>query len=222
MPHKLSPASEDYLKIIYQMTCNGKRASTNGIAKRMGVMAASATGMIQKLASLNPPLVEYEKHRGVILTAEGELAALEIIRRHRLLETFLQEKLGYSWDEVHDEADRMEHVISASMGDRISRALGDPAFDPHGEPIPNREFKMPEQSSLSLSELSPGSQGTVLRIDAEDPELLRYLASIGLTIKSRLTVLEVSPFDGTTHLLINGQVDPRILGQKVTSKVFVA
>lgn len=221
MHAKLSPAGEDYLKVIYQMTCDGERASTNGIAQRMGVTPASATGMIQKLASMEPPLVAYEKHRGVILTAEGTLAALQIIRNHRLLETFLQEKLGYTWDEVHAEADRIEHVISASLGDRISEALGEPAFDPHGEPIPSREYVMPQQSTRSLSDVTPGSQATVVRIAADDPGLLRYLASIGLTIRSKVTVLESSPFDENLQIQVEGQESARILGPKITSKVFV-
>jgi DtxR family transcriptional regulator, Mn-dependent transcriptional regulator len=221
MRAKLTQASEDYLKVIYQMTCDGARASTNGIAKRMGVTPASATGMIQKLADFRPPLADYEKHRGVILTAEGEQAALEIIRHHRLLETFLLEKLGYTWDEVHDEADRMEHVISEAFEDRISKALGEPAFDPHGEPIPSREFVMPEQSKISLSELAPGDQAIVVRIDAGDITLLRHLASIHLNIGSSITVLDRSPFDGNLQVQLGGQESQRTLGPQITSKIFV-
>ncbi|RJQ62931.1 MAG: metal-dependent transcriptional regulator [Desulfobacteraceae bacterium] len=218
---KASHAAEDYLKVIYEITRGAERASTNEIADRTGVTPASATGMVQKLSGSNPPLLDYEKHRGVALTTEGEQVALEIIRHHRLLETFLQEKLGYTWDQVHDEADRLEHVISEEMEERIARTLGNPSVDPHGEPIPSREFHMPDQSKIRLAELQSGARATVVRIHAEDPDLLRYLASIGLTLNSRITVTDVSPFDGNTSLRIEGVDSRRVLGPRITEKVFV-
>lgn len=143
MPDRLSQAAEDYMKTIYDITRTRPRALTNEIAERMGVTPASATGMVQKLAGAQPRLVDYRKHRGVALTPEGERAALEVIRHHRLLETYLREKLGYTPDEVHDEADRLEHVISEDLEERIARALDDPTVDPHGEPIPDRGLRMP-------------------------------------------------------------------------------
>jgi DtxR family Mn-dependent transcriptional regulator len=218
---KASHAAEDYLKVIYEITRGAERASTNEIADRTGVTPASATGMVQKLSGSNPPLLDYEKHRGVALTTEGEQVALEIIRHHRLLETFLQEKLGYTWDQVHDEADRLEHVISEEMEERIARTLGNPSVDPHGEPIPSREFHMPDQSKIRLAELQSGAQATVVRIHAEDPDLLRYLTSIGLTLNSRITVTDVSPFDGNTSLKIEGVDSRRVLGPRITEKIFV-
>ena len=136
----LSAPIEDYLKAIYELTQEQDRASTNEIAEQMGVTPASATGMMQRLATADPPLVDYQKHRGVALTEQGKRNALEVIRHHRLLETFLQEKLGYTWDEVHADADRLEHVISEELEERISQTLGDPAYDPHGEPIPTPRF----------------------------------------------------------------------------------
>ena len=134
----LTHAVEDYLKTIYDLTHDGERASTNQIAERMGVTAASASGMVQKLAATTPPLLEYEKHHGVTLTVDGEKIALEIIRYHRLLELFLQETLGFSWDQVRAEADRLEHVISPDVAERISQVLGEPVHDPHGHPIPTQ------------------------------------------------------------------------------------
>lgn len=222
MRTKTSQAAEDYLKTIYALTRGTERASTNEIAGQMRVTPASATGMVQKLASAQPPLLVYEKHRGAALTAEGEQVALEIIRHHRLLETFLQEKLGYTWDEVHDEADRLEHVISEELEERIARALGDPSVDPHGDPIPSREFQMPDQPRTCLADLRPGELAIIRRINTDDAELLRYLASIGLTIHSVITVLDMSPFDGNMRLQIDGQDAPRILGSRITSRILVA
>ncbi|RPI32623.1 MAG: metal-dependent transcriptional regulator [Chloroflexota bacterium] len=221
MPKRFSATIEDYLKAIYELTQEQERASTLGLAERMGVTAASATGMIQRLASLDPPLVDYQKHHGVSLTAVGRQTALEIVRHHRLLEAFLQQKLGYTWDEVHAEADRLEHVISEDMEDRISQALGNPSYDPHGDPIPTREFQMPVWSNVRMSDLHTGDNATVQRINDTDPHLLRYLSSIQLTPNSRVTVLDVSPFDGNLHIEISGQRLPVVLGQKITSQIFV-
>jgi DtxR family Mn-dependent transcriptional regulator len=218
---KTSQTVEDYLKSIYQITRRTDRASTNEIASTMGVSPASVTGMIQKLASLQPPLLQYEKHRGAVLTTKGEQIALEIIRHHRLLETFLQEKLGYTWDEVHDEADQLEHVISEELEERIAKALGDPHYDPHGDPIPNRELFIPHQSNSCLADLQHGDQATVVRISNDNPDLLRYLSSIGLTLHCRIRVSEVSPFDGITSLKIDGKGESFNLGPQVTGKIFV-
>ena len=218
---KTSQTVEDYLKSIYQITRRTDRASTNDIASMMGVSPASATGMIQKLANVQPPLLQYEKHRGAALTHNGEQIALEIIRHHRLLETYLHEKLGYTWDEVHKEADQLEHVISEELEERIAKALGDPHYDPHGDPIPNRELFLPHQSKLCLANLQPGDQAIVVRISNDNPDLLRYLSSIGLTIQCRIRVIEVSPFDGITSLKIDGRDGSCILGPQVTGKIFV-
>jgi DtxR family Mn-dependent transcriptional regulator len=222
MHNRLSPAIEDYLKAIYELTCEQERASTQEVAERMSVTPASATGMIQRLAAAQPPLVDYQKHRGVSLTEEGRRIALEIIRHHRLIETFLQEKLGYSWDEVHEDADRLEHVISEELEERIAQALGDPFFDPHGEPIPSREFQVPAQSNTRLVDLQPGDRAAIVRIHAEDPDLLRYLASIGLALNSTITVSEVSPFDDNIEIEIDGLERRTVLGPRVTARIYVA
>src|SRR4030042_2587200 len=218
---KTSQATEDYLKAIYTITRKTDRASTNDIATRMGVSPAAATGMVQKLARAQPPLLQYQKHRCAALTLKGEQIALEIIRHHRLLETFLQEKLGYTWDEVHEEADQLEHVISEELEERIAQALGDPHYDPHGDPIPNREFHLPHQSSISMAELQPGDQAIVVRINTDNPDLLRYLTSIGLSLQSKIKVINVSPFAGNTSLKIDGKDASCILGSRITGHIFV-
>jgi DtxR family transcriptional regulator, Mn-dependent transcriptional regulator len=222
MPLTLTHAIEDYLKAIYDLTTSGKRASTNDLADRLSVTPASVTGMLKKLATARPSLVRYEKHRGAVLTSEGEKAALEIIRHHRLLELFLHETLGYAWDEVHAEADRLEHVISEEMEERISQSLGHPSRDPHGEPIPSRELHLPLISDVPLSSLRRGDSGVVEWVAASDLELLRYLNEIGLVIGARLSVHDYSHFDENLHLKIEGQEDKIVLGKKVTRQVFVA
>ena len=221
MDNHLSASAEDYLKAIYSLTLDKGRASTNDIARQMGVAPASATGMIQRLATSDPPLIDYQKNHGVSLTAEGMQTALEVIRHHRLIETYLKEKLGYAWYEVHPEADRLEHVISEELEEHISHALGDPAYDPHGDPIPTREFQVPERSNIRLSELHPGDRATIQRINDSDPELLRYLSTIGLIPNSKLAILQVSEFDGNLHLKISGRHSSVVLGVQVTSQIFV-
>jgi DtxR family Mn-dependent transcriptional regulator len=217
----LTHVVEDYLKTIYNLTAASGRASTNQIAERMGVKPASVTSMIQKLAATQPPLLEYRKHRGVVLTGEGEKVALEIIRHHRLLEMFLHQTLGYRWDEVHDEADRLEHVISEELEERIASSLGDPRHDPHGDPIPTRDLHLPSLTTTSLDELRPGQEAIIQRVRDEDRELLRYLSDLGLVPDARLLILSYSPFDGNLNLKVEGRTEPVILGPNVTSQVYV-
>lgn len=216
----LTHAVEDYLKTIYDLTRSGERASTNQIAERMAVTPASASGMVQKLAATTPPLLEYEKHHGVVLTQDGEKIALEVIRYHRLLELFLQETLGFSWDQVHAEADRLEHVISPDTAERISQVLGEPVHDPHGHPIPTRDLKLPPgEPTLPLADLRPGQQAYIRRVEDDNPDLLRYLRSIGLTPATRLLVLDYSSYDGNLQIEIGGHTV--VLGPRITTQIFV-
>jgi DtxR family transcriptional regulator, Mn-dependent transcriptional regulator len=215
----LSSAIEDYLKAIYEITSLDERASTNQIAERMGVAPASVTGMLKRLATNEPPLLKYQKHRGAELTPAGRQVALEIVRHHRLLELYLHERLGYPWDEVHDEADRLEHVISEELEERIAQALGDPLQDPHGDPIPTRELSMPAHNWTRLADLYPGQKAIVQQVANENPDLLRYLSSIGLVPQARLEVLDVSEFDGNLHLVVGDQ--QLVLGPAVTYHIFV-
>lgn len=221
MRENLTRVIEDYLKTIYDLTASNDRATTNQIAERMEVTPASVTNMVQKLAMTEPPLLDYRKHRGVKLTPEGEKVALEIIRHHRLLEMFLHQTLGYSWDEVHEEADRLEHVISEELEERIATSLGDPLHDPHGDPIPTRELHLPLTSEVPLSQLRPPQDAEVRRVRDGDPELLRYLSEMGIKPQARLEIIEYSPFDNNLQVRIEGREEPVVLGPRVTNQVYV-
>ncbi len=217
----LSHAVEDYLKTIYSLCAGGERASTTRIAAAMQVAPASVTGMLRKLAATNPPLVVYHKHRGATLTPAGERAALEIVRHHRLLETFLHQVLGYRWDEVHEEADRLEHVISETFEERIAQALGDPAHDPHGHPIPTRDLVVPPHPDTCLADLRPPQRAVVLRVRDSDPCLLRYLDECGLLPQTRFTVVCYTPGDETLTVHVDGAPAPVVLEERTTRQIFV-
>jgi len=220
MEQTLTISIQDYLKHIYELTENGESASTNALAKKLNISAPSVTGMVQKLASAKPALVEYQKHQGVTLTKEGRKAALEVIRHHRLLEAWLVQTLGYSWDEVHEEAERLEHVISEDFERRIAAAMGNPLRDPHGELIPTADLKMPLDDSTPLSALRPNQTGTVQRVKAADTELLRYLDELGLVPGAQIEVKEYSQFDHNLTVKVVGR-KTSVLGLNITSKIFV-
>ncbi len=221
MGHSLTFSIQDYLKNIYELTENGKPASTTALASRLGIAPASVTGMVQKLASTKPPLLKYHKHRGVTLTTEGRRAALEVIRHHRLLETWLVRTLGYSWDEVHGEAEKLEHVISEDFEKRIAAAMGNPDRDPHGEPIPSADLVMPEDESVALASMGANQAGTVCRVQSQDADLLKHLESLGLIIGAHVKALEVSRYDQVMRLQVQGRKDSLVLGPAITSRVFV-
>ena len=219
MKQKLTISTQDYLKTIYELTENGDNASTTALATRLNVSAPSVTGMIQKLASSKPALVTYQKHQGVKLTKDGRRAALEVIRHHRLLEAWLVQTLGYSWDEVHEEAERLEHVISEDFEQRIAAAMGHPTRDPHGELIPTEELVMPEDNSTPLSSLRPNQTGIVQWVKAADTELLRHLENLGLIPNAEIEVKEHSPFDHNLTVKIGRKIT--VLGLNITSKIFI-
>jgi len=216
----LTQSIQDYLKEIYDLSREGTPASTTDLAARLGIAPASVTGMLQRLANASHPLIIYRKHQGATLTPEGQRAALEVIRHHRLLETYLVQVLGYSWDEVHDEAHRLEHVISEDFEARIARALGDPDRDPHGDPIPSADLTMPADDTRPLSSLRPGEEGVVQRVNGEDRGFLRHLEDMGLVPGSEVSVQDFSEYDGNLTLRIGKRV--RVVGVPVTSRVFVA
>ena len=219
MEQTLTISIQDYLKNIYELTENGEVASTNALARKLNISAPSVTGMVQKLASAKPALVEYQKHQGVTLTKEGRKAALEVIRHHRLLEAWLVQTLGYSWDEVHAEAERLEHVISEDFERRIAAAMGHPVRDPHGEPIPTADLKMPFDDSTPLSALRPNQTATIKRVKASDPEMLRYLEGLGLVPGAQIEVKDYSPFDHNLTVKISRKTT--VLGLSITSKIFI-
>lgn len=216
----LTPSVQDYLKHIFALTENQQSATTTALAERLNVAPASITGMIQKLAALEPPLVVYRKHQGVTLTPEGQRAALEVIRHHRLLETWLVHSLGYSWDEVHEEACRLEHVISEDFEARIAAALGNPNRDPHGDPIPDANLVMPGEDTFPLSSLRPGQHARILRVNDEAPEFLRHMTDLGLVPGAELFVTSYSPFDNNLTVQVT-DMPPMVLGVAITYKVFV-
>ncbi len=222
MRELLTQNIQDYLKHIYALTEDGGAASTNDLAARLSIAPASVTGMIQRLASSTPPLVRYRKHQGVTLTPEGERAALEVIRHHRLIETYLVTMLGYSWDAVHEEACRLEHVISEEFESKIAAALGHPARDPHGEPIPNEALEMPADESLSLSALRPNQKALIVRVRANDPALLRHLESLGLVPGAEVEALAYSSFDQNLTLAVGREnISSCVIGFAISSQIYV-
>lgn len=220
---ELSPAVEDYLKAIYEVgeESGGVPAGTAALADKLGVTRASVTGMLKKLAAGPERLVTYTRYRGVRLTPRGRAAALEVVRHHRLLEAYLTSALGFSWDEVHTEADHLEHVISEDLEERIATYLGHPAADPHGSPIPERDGTLPPRREARLSELEAGSEAVIARVSDRDPELLRYLDRLGLTPSARVRIEERGPFDGPLHIEVAASGARVALSRRVTDEIFV-
>jgi DtxR family Mn-dependent transcriptional regulator len=191
---KFSPAIEDYLKAIYVLRQEHGEVTTSLLASHLRFAPPSVTGMLQKLAKLD--LVTYAPYQGVSLTERGERAALEVLRHHRLLELFLVEALGYSWEEVHDEAEVLEHVISETFEARIAARLGHPTTDPHGDPIPAVDGTLPLCGGRPLTQLPAGNAGAIVRVTAQHPDHLRYLAQLGLVPGALVTLHSQAPFDG--------------------------
>jgi DtxR family Mn-dependent transcriptional regulator len=192
---------EDYLKAIYKLQERGEQVPTSMLADYLGVAPASVTNMCKKLAELK--LLDYEPYQGVRFTKAGQKLALEIVRHHRLIELYLAEALGVPWDQVHAEAEKLEHVISEDLEDRMAAALGDPQFDPHGAPIPSRAGDVFHHNSGNLAEREAGDKLRIVEVDDNDPELLRYLGELGLYPGTEITLLACAPFDGPLTLHIN-------------------
>lgn len=204
---KITPSMEDYLKAIYTLQQQGGDVTTSLLSTQLGgLKPGSVTGMIKKLAELN--LVTHTPYQGVRLTEGGERIALEVLRHHRLLELYLVEALGYSWDEVHEEAEALEHYISEKLEARIAARLGQPRFDPHGDPIPTPEGTMPSSASLRLTDLAVGAEARIVRVSDQDGERLRYLAELGLIPGRVVQVMAVEPFDGPISLRIGTALQP--------------
>jgi DtxR family Mn-dependent transcriptional regulator len=220
----LSSAVEDYLKAIYEIQREegNERVSTSALADKMRVTRASATGMLKKLSTWDPQLIHYERYRGVRLTPAGEKIALEIIRHHRLLELYLTEALGFSWDEVDSEADRLEHVISENLEKRIAAKLGDPKLDPHGSPIPDMEGNIPHLEETRLTEMKVGRQACVSRVLDDDPAALRHLKEIGLHLGAMVEVVERLPLSDAIDVRVVDTDDIHTLKHEMTNRVFVA
>jgi len=214
----LSQAVEDYIKCIYSLEIEvGEGVSTTIIAESLGVSSASVTNMIKRLSKMG--LVKYESYYGTSLTEAGRKIALEIIRHHRLLELYLKEVMGYSWDEVHDEAEKLEHHISERFEDRIAELLNHPTHDPHGDPIPSKDGVMPEIANRPLADLPEGKNWMVGRVVDQNPELLRYLEKIGLVPGAEVEVSEKAPLKGPITLKIEGR--EQVIGYDVATNVYV-
>lgn len=219
-PQPLSGPVEDYLKAIYDLE-RGEPATTNDIALRLDISPASVSGMMRRLADQG--LITHEPYRGVRLTVDGRRAALRTLRRHRILECYLTEVLGYPWDRVHDEAEQLEHAASEELIERMASALGDPLHDPHGAPIPSREGIVEEAVLCSLADAGAGERFRVRQVMDDDAERLRYLAELGIRPGAMVRVLDRAPFDGPITLWVDqsGGGVTRAIGPGLAAQVFV-
>lgn len=217
----VSEAVDDYLKAIFQIAGEEDRASTAALAEKLTVAPASVTGMLKKLSDASPPWIDYQKHHGARLTERGRARALEVIRHHRLIELFLHTVLDYGWDEVHAEAERLEHAISETFEDSIAKVLGDPEFDPHGHPIPRRDGTLPKRSDSSLIQMEPGTQAVVSRVSDHNSEMLQYLSSIGVKPGVRIHLIERGPFDGPLMLRVEDNPKVHAFGRRLATAIRV-
>lgn len=216
---RITPAIEDYLKAIYLLQQPGSSWVTMATLGEQlgGFKPGSVTGMIKRLAEMN--LVHHTPYQGVALTAEGEKIALEVIRHHRLLELYLVEALGYEWDEVHEEADTLEHHISEKLEQRIAAYLGEPTVDPHGDPIPAVDGTLPDRTTACLVDIPTGSLVCIARVRDQNVEHLRYLAQIGLVPGVVIEIIERAPFDGPISVRIDEMI--RALDRRLARTIFV-
>jgi DtxR family Mn-dependent transcriptional regulator len=210
-------SGQDYLKAIYKLQGGGRPVATSALADQLGVAAPSATNMVGKLAEAG--LLTHTPYRGVELTPAGAAVALEVIRHHRLWELFLHRALGLPLDQVHEEAERLEHELSESLEEHMTRLLGDPTVDPHGDPIPARDGQVDAVVWPTLAELPIGRSGTVRRVPDSDAEMLRYLQSLGLVPGAAVEVAGREPFDGPVTVRVDGTA--RVLGTGLARCVFV-
>jgi DtxR family transcriptional regulator, Mn-dependent transcriptional regulator len=199
----LTAPVEDYLKAIYTIGKGTGAAATNEIAQRLALAPASVSGMVRRLADQG--LLAYERYHGVKLTESGRRAALRTLRRHRVIEAYLAQALGYPWDRVHEEAERLEHAASDELVDRMAVAIGEPKVDPHGAPIPTRDGSVDETEYTSLADLAVGAPGLVVRVADEDPAMLRYLAELAVVPGKRITVKARAPYGGPITVAVGRQ-----------------
>jgi DtxR family transcriptional regulator, Mn-dependent transcriptional regulator len=219
-PHN-TESVDDYLKAILELSgVDEERVTGNSLARHLGVRAASVTGMLQKLAAQKASFVKYEKHRGVRLTGSGKMRALEVLRHHRLLERFLHDVLDYPWDEVHDDAERLEHFISERLEDRIAAKLGDPETDPHGHPIPERNGAIPARREVPLSKWACGLPAVISSVSDRDPAALREMKRLGLQPGVAITV-ETGTRNGSLRIRVGERADPVRLNQALASGILV-
>ncbi len=214
---RVSPAVEDYLKAVYQLRDEAGTVTVQRLAEQLGVASPSVTTMVKRLAEQG--LLQHARYQGVALTEAGERIALEVVRHHRLLERYLVEALGFGWDEVHAEAERLEHHISEELEARMDAALGHPLVDPHGDSIPRRDGVVASAGEMRLLDLAVGEEGVVHRVSDRDPAQLRYLGSLGLYPSAVVRVLEVLPFAGPLRIRVDGA--EHVIGHPLASAVWV-
>jgi len=211
----LTRSVEDYLKAIYRLSPQGRPAATSEIAQRLELSPASVSGMVKRLSEQG--LLEHVPYKGVQLTPEGRRAALRMLRRHRLIEAYLVAFLGYTWDTVHAEAERLEHAVSDALVDRMAAVLGHPAVDPHGDPIPTSEGDIQELATTPLSEVPTGATAEICQVEEGQPDRLRYIASIGLRPGVPVTVVDRQPFQGPITIAVDG--DTHVIGHELAQVV---
>lgn len=209
----LSRSVEDYLKAIFRLSNQGGFATTSDIAALLALSSPSVSGMVKRLSEMG--LIEHVPYRGVQLTAQGRRAALRMIRRHRVLELYLTRNLGYDWDTVHNEAERLEHAVSDELIERMAAAMGDPHYDPHGDPIPTATGDIEETELVSLADAQIGDALELRQVMTQDPARLRYFAEQGLVPGVRVVVTDRQPFNGPTTVLFNASGTARIVGQEL-------
>ena len=214
---ELTGPVEDYLKAIYELERSGEPAETNAIARLLNIAPASVSGMMRRLSEQG--LITHERYYGARLTAGGRRAALKTLRRHRVIEAYLTSALGYSWDRVHDEAERLEHAASDELIDRMAEAIGDPATDPHGAPIPTRDGTLRERAFVPIATLEPGQTATVGAVPDTNAERLRYLAELGITPGVRVAVVAKEPFGGPIALRVRNT--SRTIGPELAEQIMV-
>lgn len=217
MTSRLSAAMEDYLKTIFLLGDEGIPVTTVVLAERLGVAAPSVTSMVKRLHELG--LVTHSPYRDIELTPGGRVAAVEVVRHHRLIELYLSEFLDVPWDLVHDEAERLEHVLSESLETRMAEKLGQPSVDPHGHPIPSVEGVVADTPTLSLWDAPPGSRVVVARVSDRNPDLLAYLPTLGLLPGAPVEVLDISPYGGTETIRAEGET--RVIGAELARSIRV-
>ena len=213
----ISQAMEDYLKAIYKLVAYQEQVPTSMLADYLGVAPASVTNMCKRLADLK--LLIYEPYQGVRFSNAGQKLALEIVRHHRLIELYLAEALGVPWDQVHAEAEKLEHVISEDLEERMAAALGDPQFDPHGAPIPSRSGDVYHHESGYLVDMAVGDKLMIVEVDDNDPELLRYLGKLGLYPGTEIVLQAIAPFNGPLTLTVGDQ--EQSLGYQAATSILV-
>ena len=221
MAERPSASVEDYVRAIYGLTERGVAVTNATLTQRLGLSPSSVSGMITKLAQLG--LVTHVRYRSVELTSDGRRLAYDVLRRHRLLELFLVEVLDYTWDEVHPEADALEHAVSDELVEHIAAKLGHPTHDPHGDPIPTADGVVEKPTTRLLDQVEPGTIGTIARVWDTDSELLRYLTDHGMTLGARIEVVERKPFGGPLVVRIGepAQAETHFLGTEIAGTLSI-